>query len=368
MSTKQFTKGNEAIAEAAIRAGCMAYYGYPITPQNELTEYMAKHMQRLGRVFIQTESEITAINAVFGSSVAGFRTMTSSAGTAMALKQECISHMSYMELPGVIVDVMRGGPGLGNILSTQGGYNQSKGGGNGDYNVIVLAPNSVQEAADLTALAFDLAEKYRNPTIVLADGTLAQMIELIEFGPEIDPASLPESEEALTGCHGREPRKVAPKNSAMDLEAHNIRLQRKFHKMADSEQRWESLHTDDAEVVVVVFGTPSRMACEMVYEAREQGIKLGLFRPITIWPFPANALLEAVKSAKAIVVLEHNTGMLTRDVRFFTQGKLPVYYHGRMGGCFIDIDEVFSKIKCILNGNDSEWGALNEQQGLWKTF
>ena len=182
MSEKVFMKGNEAIGEAAIRSGCMAYYGYPITPQNELTEYMGKNMQEKGRVFIQTESEITAINAVFGSSVAGFRAMTSSASTAMSLKQEGISHLAYLEIPAVIVDMMRGGPGLGNILATQGDYNQAtKGGGTGDYHVIVLAPNSVQEAADLTRLAFELSDKYRNPAMVLADGTIGQMVELVEF-------------------------------------------------------------------------------------------------------------------------------------------------------------------------------------------
>ncbi len=369
MSDKRFIKGNEAIAEAAIRAGCMAYYGYPITPQNELTAYMAKHMQQLGRVFIQTESEITAINALFGSSVAGFRAMTSSASTAMSLKQEGISHMSYMEMPAVIIDMMRGGPGLGNILATQGDYNQAtKGGGTGDYHIVVLAPNSVQEAADLTTLAFDLADKYTNPTLVLADGTIGQMIELAEFGPEIDPHSLPERPDALTGCKGRAPRKAEPKNSAEDLENHNIVLQRKYHSIEENEKRFETMYTDDAEIVVVAFGSPSRMASEMVYEARQEGVKLGMFRPITLWPFAVEAYQNAIKNAKAVVVLEHNAGMMTRDIRLFTEGKCPIYYHGRMGGCIIDMDEVYAKIKCILNGNEKEWRALDERQGLWKAF
>jgi 2-oxoglutarate ferredoxin oxidoreductase subunit alpha len=369
LGTKQFIKGNEAIAEAAIRSGCMAYYGYPITPQNELTAYMARNMQKLGRVFIQTESEITAINAVYGSSVAGFRAMTSSAGTAMSLKQEGLSHMSYMEAPGVIVDMMRGGPGLGNILSTQGDYHQAAhGGGTGDYHTVVLAPNSVQECADLTRLAFELADKYRNPTLLLADGTIGQMIELAEFPEAIDPASLPEREDALTGARGRPPRKAEPKNSAEDLEEHNLRLQRKFNKITETEKRWEEVETRDADLVVVAFGSPTRMAGEMVAEARAEGLKLGLFRPVTLWPWPAEAYLKAIEGARAVVVLEHNAGMMTRDVRLFTQGRLPIYFHGRMGGCIIDIDEVYARIKMILNGNEKEWRALNERQGLWQTF
>jgi len=364
-----FMKGNEAIAESAIRSGCKAYYGYPITPQSELTAYMAKNMKDLGRVFIQTESEITAINAVFGSSVAGFRAMTSSAGTAMALKQEGISHLAYLEMPAVIVDMMRGGPGLGNILATQGDYNMAiKGGGTGDYHVIVLAPNSVQEAADLTRLAFELADKYRNPAMILADGTIGQMIENVEFMDPIAPEDLPTPDYSLTGCKGREPRKAEPKNSAQDLEDHNIVLQHKYDICAATESRFEEVMTEDAEVVVVAFGSVSRMTHEIIVEAREEGYKLGMFRPVTLWPFAEEAFEKAIKNAKAVVVLEHNAGMLTRDIRMYVKGRCPVYFHGRMGGSIIDMDVVSEKLKLIIKNNGKDWGDLDGQQGLWKTF
>ncbi|WP_407695752.1 3-methyl-2-oxobutanoate dehydrogenase subunit VorB [Sedimentibacter hydroxybenzoicus] len=364
-----FMKGNEAIAESAIRSGCKAYYGYPITPQNELTAYMAKNMKKLGRVFIQTESEITAINAVFGSAVAGFRAMTSSAGTAMALKQEGISHLAYLEIPAVIVDMMRGGPGLGNILATQGDYNMAtKGGGTGDYHVIVLAPNSVQEASDLTRLAFELADKYRNPAMILADGTIGQMIENVEFMKPIAPEDLPTPSYALTGCEGRAPRKAEPKNSAQELEEHNIALQRKYDICTANEQRFEEIMTEDAEVILVAFGSVSRMAHEIIAEAREEGYKLGLFRPITLWPFAEGAFKKIIHNAKAVVVLEHNAGMLTRDIRMYVNEICPVYYHGRMGGSIIDMDVVSEKIKSIIDNNGKDWRELDGQQGLWKTY
>lgn len=367
LSKKLFMKGNEAIGEAAIRSGVMAYYGYPITPQNELTAYMAKHMREKGRVFIQTESEITAINAVFGSSCAGFRAMTSSASTAMSLKQEGISHLAYLEIPAVIVDMMRGGPGLGNILATQNDYNQAvKGGGTGDYHTIVLAPNSVQEAADLTRLAFELSDKYRNPAMVLADGTIGQMVESVEFPEPIDPADIPERSYALTGCAGRPPRKAEPKNSAEDLENHNLHLQEKYNACMAAEKRSESILTEDADVVVVAFGFVSRIAHEMVMELREEGIKAGLFRPITLWPFDVENLRKAVENARAVVVLEHNAGMMCSDIQMYLEGKKPIYFHGRMGGSIINTDTVKPKIKNLLN-NTNDWRDLNGKEGVWKT-
>ena len=367
MSRKVFMKGNEAIGETAIRSGVMAYYGYPITPQNELTAYMAKHMREKGRVFIQTESEITAINAVFGSSCAGFRAMTSSASTAMSLKQEGISHLAYLEIPAVIVDMMRGGPGLGNILATQNDYNQAvKGGGTGDYHTIVLAPNSVQEASDLTRLAFELADKYRNPAMVLADGTIGQMVEQVELPEPIDPKDVPERDYALTGCAGRPPRKAEPKNSAEELEEHNIHLQEKYAACEAAEKRSQSILTEDADVVVVAFGFVSRIAHEMVVELREEGIKAGLFRPITLWPFDEEGLREAVKNAKAVVVLEGNAGMMCSDIRMFLAGSKPIYFHGRMGGSMINTDSVKPKIRHILE-NKNDWRELNGKEGVWKT-
>jgi 2-oxoglutarate ferredoxin oxidoreductase subunit alpha len=368
LSEKVFMKGNEAIGEAAIRSGCMAYYGYPITPQNELTEYMGKNMQEKGRVFIQTESEITAINAVFGSSVAGFRAMTSSASTAMSLKQEGISHLAYLEIPAVIVDMMRGGPGLGNILATQGDYNQAtKGGGTGDYHVIVLAPNSVQEAADLTRLAFELSDKYRNPAMVLADGTIGQMVELVEFPEPINPNEIPERNFALTGCVNRAPRKAEPKNSAEDLEKHNIVLQEKYSQAARTEKRSESIMTEDAQIVVVAFGFVSRIAHEMVARLREEGRKVGLFRPVTLWPFDEEGLAEATKNAKSVVVLEGNAGMMCNDIRMYLGKKKPVYFHGRMGGSIINSLTVKEKIIGLLE-EKNDWRELDGKQGLWKAF
>lgn len=368
MSKKSFMKGNEAIGEAAIRAGVKAYFGYPITPQSELTAYMAKHMKEKGRVFIQTESEITAINAVYGASCAGFRAMTSSASTAMSLKQEGISHIAYMEMPAVIVDMMRGGPGLGNILATQNDYNQAvKGGGTGDYHTIVLAPNSVQEAADLTRLAFELADKYRNPAMVLADGTIGQMIENVEFPDPIEPEDLPVPDYALTGCKGRPPRKAEPKNSAEDLENHNLHLQEKYERCIEEEPRSQSVLTEDADVLIVAFGFVSRIAREMVEELREDGIKVGLFRPITLWPFDIAGLRKAAENAKAVVVLEDNAGMMCCDIRMFLEGTKPIYFHGRMGGCIVNSDSVKPKIKNILSGKN-DWRELDGKQGLWKTF
>lgn len=368
MSKKVFMKGNEAIGEAAIRSGCMAYYGYPITPQNELTEYMGKNMQKKGRVFIQTESEITAINAVFGSSVAGFRAMTSSASTAMSLKQEGISHLAYLEIPAVIVDMMRGGPGLGNILATQGDYNQAtKGGGTGDYHVIVLAPNSVQEAADLTRLAFELSDKYRNPAMLLADGTIGQMVELVEFPEPIDPNEIPERPFALTGCANRAPRKAEPKNSAEDLERHNIVLQEKYSQAAKAEKRSESIMTEDAQIVVVAFGFVSRIAHEMVAQLREEGRAVGLFRPVTLWPFDEEGLARATKNAKAVIVLEGNAGMMCNDIRMYLGKEKPVYFHGRMGGSIINSMTVKEKIIGLLEGKN-DWRELDGKQGLWKAF
>lgn len=319
-------------------------------------------------MFIQTESENTAINAVYGSACAGFRAMTSSASTAMSLKQEGISHIAYIEMPAVIVDMMRGGPGLGNILATQNDYNQAvKGGGTGDYHTIVLAPSSVQEAADLTRLAFELADKYRNPAMVLADGTIGQMVEQVEFPEAIEPEDLPERDYALTGCRGRAARKAEPKNSAEELEAHNLHLQEKYAKCEKEEPRSESVETDDADVVIVAFGFVSRIAHGMVAELREEGFKVGLFRPITLWPFDIAGLRKAVENAKAVVVLEHNAGMMCNDVRMFLEGKKPVYFHGRMGGSIISEDAVKPKLRSIIKGIE-DWRELDGKQGLWKTF
>lgn len=258
---------------------------------------------------------------------------------------------------------------MGNILASQADYRQATTcGGSGDYQVIVLAPNSVQEAADLTRAAFDLSEKYTGPVMVLGDGTIGQMMELVEFPEPIALDEIPQRDFALSGCRGRVPFKTLPRNSAEELEDFNIKLQRKYDEIVSKEIRFEQNNVEDADIVIVAFGSVSRIASEMVSEARDRGIKLGLFRPITLWPFPEKQLRDAVKNAKAIVVLEHNCGMMTKDVRAVTQGRLPVYFHGRIGGSVIDADVVIEKIEAIMQGNINEWGQLNEQQGLWKTY
>lgn len=359
-------RGNEAIGESAIRAGCMAFYGYPITPQSELLAYMSSNMLKHGRVFVQTESEICAINAVFGSAAAGKRAMTSSASTAMSLKQECISHMVNLELPAVIVDVMRSGPGIGNILASQGDYNQAtKGGGTGDYNIIVLAPNSVQEAADFTVLGFELADKYRNPLLLLADGIIGQMMEPVKLPPLIDPGLLPVKTWALDGCEGRGYRRIETMNSADDLEKHNIKLQQKFADMTAVEQRWEEVNTDDAEILIVAFGSVSRIMLEIVENARAKGQKLGLFRPQTLWPYPEKALNDCAKRVKALVVVEANGGMMLNDVLMATGRRKLVYFHGRMGGSIVNADDVTTNLERLFTGEISKWGKQNEP-GVWK--
>lgn len=370
LSQKVLMKGNEAIGEAAIRAGVKAYYGYPITPQTELTAYMGTHMPEKNRIFIQTESEICAINAVYGSASAGFRAMTSSAGTAMSLKQEGIAMMAYMEVPGLIVDMMRGGPGLGNIIATQGEYNQAtKCGGNGDYHVIVVAPNSVQECVDLTRTALELADKYRNPALLLADGTIGQMMEVVEFPEPIEPEDIPCPEWALTGAKGGKIHKIEPRNSADDLEGHNIHLQQKYAECEANEKRSESIMTEDCEVLIVAFGFVSRIAHGVVEELREEGIKAGLFRPITLWPYDDANLIKAAEKAKFVVVLEGNAGMMCRDVRLFLGKDKPVLLNGRMGGNNVNGEDVKEKIKQVIeSGNYDEWREYDGKQGVWKTF
>lgn len=368
MNIKLFVKGNEAIAEAAIRAGCTAYYGYPITPQNELTAYMSQWMPKLGRVFIQTESEISAINAVYGSAAAGARAMTSSASTAMSLKQEGISHMAYMEIPCVIVDMMRGGPGLGNILATQGDYNQAvKGGGTGDYHVIVFAPNSVQEAADLTKLAFELSDKYRNPVMILGDGIIGQMMELVEFTVPISLKDLPKKDWSLSGCKGREPNVIKPYNSAEELEKHNLNLQYKYTIIEKNEKRFEKYLCEDSNYLLIAFGSYSRIAKEIINILREESIKIGLFRPISLYPFPDSELLELTIDKQAIIVIEGNAGMMVKDVQLYLKNPLPIFFHGRMGGSIIEINDVIKNIRKLIRSDLKEWGGV-EYDGLWKTI
>lgn len=334
---KELLKGNIAMAEAAIRAGCKAYFGYPITPQTELLEHMSARMIELDRVFLQAESEVAAINMVYGAACTGVRVMTSSSSPGVSLMMEGMSYIAASEVPCVIIDVMRGGPGLGNIAPAQGDYFQIvKGGGHGDYHPIVLAPATVQEAIDLTALAFDLAEKYRTLVVVLADGSIGQMMEPAEL-PEMQPLAEMHPDWALTGMNGRGHNNVITSlylNPAEE-EAYNLKIQRRLAEIRENEVRYiEYDLADDAEVDVVMvgFGTAGRVAQSAMRQAQELGLRVGLFRPISLFPFPEERLAELAERAKAFLVVEMNAGQMVEDVRLAVNGRLPVYFYGRMGG------------------------------------
>jgi len=343
--SKVLMKGNEAIAEAAVRAGCRYFFGYPITPQTELPQYLAKRMPEVDGVFLQAESEIAAINMVYGASGAGARVMTSSSSPGISLKTEGISYIAGAELPCVIVNMMRGGPGLGSIQPAQGDYFQAtKGGGHGDYKLLVLAPASVQEAVDLTIEAFDLADQYRNPVMILGDGILGQMMEPVEFKLTEDK-ELPVKEWATTGKKGRKKNII---NSLYlqpeKLEQHVNRLADKFGEMEAKEQRAETYLAEDAEILLAAYGTTSRVCKKAVDMAREEGIKAGLFRPISLWPFPTYALQEVLANVKGILTVEMSLGQMVEDVRLAVNGKAPVDFYGRTGGMVPTSRDVFEKI------------------------
>ncbi len=334
--------GNHAIGEAAIRAGCQCYFGYPITPQNELTEYMATHLgRRKGCCFIQAESETAAISMVYGASLAGARVMTSSSSPGMSLKQEGISYLAGNELPAVIVDVCRGGPALGSIVAGQSDYFQAtRGGGHGDYRTIVLAPSSVQELADLTHLAFDLADKYLSPVVVLADGMLGQMMEPLEFKHEA-PEVLPVRDNALRGARGRPSRIVRTCNSnTNEIEELNWSLYRRYQLIKKEETSYETFLTDDAELVVVAFGIAARIAKGAIKTARTEGLKVGMLRPVTLWPFPSAKLAELSNKVKNFLVVELNMGQMLEDVQLALGDKAEVSFYGRPGGVIPTPSEV----------------------------
>lgn len=343
--TKVLMKGNEAIAEAAIRAGCDAYFGYPITPQTELLEYMSKRMPELGRVFVQGESELASVNMVLGAAAAGKRAMTSSSSPGVSLKQEGISYLAGTQLPAVVVNVMRGGPGLGNVQPSQADYFQAtKGGGHGDYYPIVLAPSTVQEAMDFTILAFELADKYRNPTMVLGDGSIGQIMEPVEL-PEVEPKPPPKPW-ALTGCKDREKNIIRSLYLlAGPLEAHNVSLQKKYREIEANEQRHTEFMLEGAQIVVVAYGTVGRVAQSGIKKAREEGIPAGLFRPITLYPYPKGALSSVIEQTKAFLVMEMSAGQMVEDVQLAAQGRVPVEFHGWLGGRVPTPTEVFEKIR-----------------------
>ncbi|MFZ5632007.1 MAG: 3-methyl-2-oxobutanoate dehydrogenase subunit VorB [Bacillota bacterium] len=337
-------KGNEALAEAAVRAGCRYFFGYPITPQTEISEYLARRLPEAGGVFLQAESEVAAINMVYGAAGAGARVMTSSSGPGISLKQEGISYIAGAELPCVIVNIMRGGPGLGGIQPSQSDYFQAtRGGGHGDYRLPVLAPGTVQEMVDLTCLAFDLADEYRNPVIILGDGILGQMMEAVELPPY--RCGLPEKSWATTGCRNRAKNAVTSFfMDAADLERHNLRLQEKYRLISTREARGQSYLTEDAEVLVVAFGSTARIAKAAVRAARADGIAAGLFRPITLWPFPADLLSIAAARAGTVLTVEMNYGQMVEDVRLALSCRLPVHFYGRGGGMVPFAEDIYREI------------------------
>ncbi|AET66730.1 2-oxoacid:ferredoxin oxidoreductase, alpha subunit [Desulfosporosinus orientis DSM 765] len=347
--TKVLMKGNEALAEAAIRAGCRYFFGYPITPQNEIPHYFAKHLPKVGGVFVQAESEIAAINMVYGAAGSGARVMTSSSGPGISLKQEGISYLAGAELPCVIVNIQRGGPGLGGIQPAQSDYFQAvKGGGHGDYKLLVFAPATIQEIVDLMGKAFKLADEYRNPVMILGDGILGQMMEAVEFPEETETFEL-EKPWSTTGAKGRRPNLI---NSLfldpVELEKHNLHLQLKYDRMV-KEVLWENYKTDDAELVLVGYGTSARIAKAVVDQARELGIKVGLFRPISLFPFPKDALQKACKNASHVLTVEMSMGQLVEDVRYNLEFKVPVHLFRRVGGVIPNSRAVLEEVKRLIN-------------------
>jgi 2-oxoglutarate ferredoxin oxidoreductase subunit alpha len=333
VAKRLFVKGNEAVAMAAIEAGCRYYFGYPITPQSDIPEYMSRELPKLNGEFIQAESEIASINMLLGASATGARAMTSSSGPGISLKQEGISYMAGSELPGVIVNIARSGPGLGGIDASQADYFQAvKGGGHGGYHIIVLAPSSVQEMYDLTMLAFDLADRYRMPAMILADAVIGQMKEPLipHQRPETE---LPEKSWVVRGKGGGEQRIVKSLYLGDgELEAHNWKLHAKGARLKESETRWEEFRSDDAELLVVAFGSTARIAKTAIMQAREKGVKVGLLRPITLFPFPEKVLSQLPESCRKILVIELNTGQMVDDVRLHAARHISVDFYGRPPG------------------------------------
>jgi 2-oxoglutarate ferredoxin oxidoreductase subunit alpha len=343
---KILMKGNEAIAEAAIRAGCDAYFGYPITPQTEVLEYMARRMPELGRAFVQAESELGAINMVYGAACTGARVMTTTSSPGYSLMQEAMSYIAMSFVPCVVVNIMRGGPGLGNIQPAQGDYFQmTKGGGHGDYSLIVLAPSTVQETVDLVIEAFDLADKYCQPVTVIADGMIGQIMEPVTL-PELKEPKRPERPWALTGAKGRRKNIITSLFlGAQNLERENIKLQKLIAEIRASQVRYAEYMMDGAEIVVVAYGTAGRIAQTAVKQAREKGIAAGLFRPISMFPFPYDRLDEIANTTRQFLVVELSAGQMIEDVRLATHCRLPITFFGRMGGMVPLPEDILEQIE-----------------------
>ena len=352
-------KGSEAIAEAAIRAGARYFFGYPITPQTEIPEYMSARMPEVGGCFLQAESEVAAINMIYGAAGAGARALTSSSSPGVSLKQEGISYCAGAQLPAVILNVMRGGPGLGNIQASQGDYFQAvKGGGNGDYHLLTFAPASVQEAIDLMMIAYEKAEKYRIPVLFLADGIIAQMMEPVELPEMVDYKVDPEEKPwACTGWKpGDDPAKRGVINSIYidteSLAVHNDELQAMYERVVENEQQWESYNCEGAEYIITAFGTVARIAKSAIAELKEKGIHVGLVRPITVWPFPTKAMHDACcqPSVKAVLDVELNEGQMLEDVKLALNGEKPVDFFGHCGSQMPSTSEIVEKILSMKEG------------------
>ncbi len=333
-SEKVLMRGNHVLGEAAVRAGCRFYAGYPITPQNELPEYLSGRLREVGGIFIQGESEIASINMVIGAAAAGARAMTSSSSPGISLKQEGISYLAGMELPAVIVNTMRGGPGLGNIAPSAADYFQAtRGGGHGDYRTPVLAPSGCQELAEITFLAFEMADKYLTPVMILGDGMMGQMMEPVQFPDPIDPKDLPPKNWVLNGCKGREPRAIF--SMILDINLmyqHNLKLIEKYERITAEEVRWEEIGTQEAEIVVVAYGTAARIAESAIDELAGKGPKIGLFRPITLWPYPLKQLRALAERTTKIAVFEFSAGQMLEDVIISVGDRAEIYFYGIPGG------------------------------------
>ncbi len=349
MSEKILMKGAEAMGEAAIKAGCRLFFGYPITPQNEAPAYMSKRLPEVGGTFLQAESEVSAINMLYGAAAAGHRVMTSSSSPGISLMMEGISYIAGAQLPVVVVNVMRGGPGLGGIGPAQADYFQStKGGGHGDYRLITLAPTDLQEQVDLMYDAFDMADEYRNPVMVLTDGLLGQIMEAVEFKREKDLSTLIPKPWATTGRVNRPKNLINSFDLDLDgLERHNQKIQAKYRTIQEKEVRFESFHADESEIVIVAYGTMARICKTAIKTLREQGVSVGMLRPITLWPFPEKQVLELAQNqkTKAFLVIELSAGQMVEDVQRYSRMLKPVLFHGRTGGNVPSPNEVIEKIR-----------------------
>lgn len=349
--SKILMKGNEAIAVAAVLGGCEAFFGYPITPQNEIPEFLSKYMLAKGKVFVQAESEIASINMVYGAAGAGVRVLTSSSSPGIALMQEGISYLAGAELPCVIINVMRGGPGLGGIQPAQSDYYQiTRGGGNGDYHLIAYAPENLQEAVDIIKTSFDTADYYRNPVMIAVDGLIGQMMESVDLDREVMQRELPPKDWAACGGHTGENRRIITSLylDPQELEHHNLKLNKKYQNIKLNEQKYELVNLENAEYLIVAYGTMARISRSAIEILREEGIKVGMLRPITIWPFPEIAFDQIPKSVKGILCSELSLGQMIDDVKIANQGRFPISFFGRVGGMIPEPEEIAKAIKKMI--------------------